>query len=74
MELELANGVLRAKSPGSPLLWGDWEACMWLADAGLQPCSWGEVDSDDTTQDVHLNHSLPKQTTLYGTDKVNGHD
>lgn len=34
---------------------------MWLAGARLQQCSWAEVDSDDTAQDVHLNHSLPKQ-------------
>lgn len=61
MELELAHRVLRAKSPGALLLWRDWETCKWPADTGFQQCSWGEVDSDDTTQDVLLNHSLLKQ-------------
>lgn len=55
------NRVFWAKSPGTRLLWRDWEACMQLADTGLQQYSWGEVDSDDTIQDVHLNHFLPKQ-------------
>lgn len=32
---------------------------MWLAGARLQQCSWGEVDSDDTAQDVHLNILFP---------------
>lgn len=44
---------------------------MWLADTGLQQCSRGEVDSDD-------NSGCPlepfsSQTTLYGTDRMNGH-
>lgn len=35
------NRVLWAKPPGTPLLWRDREAWMWLAEARLQQCSCG---------------------------------
>lgn len=69
--LGLGTGSFGQNSQG-PLLWRT--GGMYVAgDAGLQQCSWGEADSDDTAQGVHWNHSLPKQTSLYGTGKVNGH-
>lgn len=57
--LGLATGSF-GQNPQVPLLWR--VGGMYVAGRpGLQQCPWGEVDSDDTTQDVHLNHSLPKQ-------------
>lgn len=54
---------------------------MWPADAGLQQWSWGEVDSDNTTQDVYLSQfSSQTNNPLWhrqggggGLAKPNGH-
>lgn len=63
MELGLGLGLGTGSSGQNPQVRLPWRmGSVYVAGRpGLQQCPCGEVASDDTTQDVHVNHSLPKQ-------------